>query len=143
MAAAPGRDSISTASRPLLATATVAPAPSSSSTAICWLISLSSVSRIRAPRSRAACVSSAVPRRSSPPAAKTLTSVSTIIDLVTGFSRNPSSCSRSASSRTSSRPNAVTSTIAGWCASVSSLLMCRLACRPSMPGIRQSMKTMS
>ncbi len=35
------------------------------------------------------------------------------MDFVTGFSRKPSSCSRSASSRTSSRPKAVTSTIAG------------------------------
>ena len=45
--------------------------------------------------------------------AKTFTSVSTSIDLVTGLTRKPSSCSRSASSRTSSRPKAVTSTMAG------------------------------
>ena len=42
-----------------MATVTVAPAPSRSSTAICWLISLSSVRRIRAPRSRVACSPSA------------------------------------------------------------------------------------
>ena len=36
-----------------------------------------------------------------------------VVDLVTGLTRKPSSCNRSASSRTSSRPNAVTSTIAG------------------------------
>ncbi len=47
--------------------------------------------------------------------ANTLTSVSTIMDLVTGLTRKPSSCSRSASSRTSSRPKAVTSTMAGGC----------------------------
>src|SRR5437899_1003906 len=41
---------ICTPSRPLPATRTVAPAPSSSSTAICWLISLSSTRRIRARR---------------------------------------------------------------------------------------------
>ena len=88
----------------------------------------------------ASAIAAGLPR---PRSAKTFTSVSTIMDLVTGLTRKPSSCSRSASSRTSSRPNAVTSTMAGWMLSVSSLLMWRLACRPSMPGMRQSMKTMS
>ena len=76
-------------------------------------------------------------------AANTLTSVSTSMDLVTGLTRKPSRPSRSASSRTSSRPNAVTITMAGCFGSVSSLLIWRLACRPSIPGMRQSMKTMS
>ena len=37
----------------------------------------------------------------------------TIMDFVTGLTRKPSSCNRSASSRISSRPNAVTRTMAG------------------------------
>ena len=43
-----------TASTPSFATSTVAPTPSSNSTAICWLISLSSASRILRPLSRSA-----------------------------------------------------------------------------------------
>src|SRR5262249_368653 len=50
---------------------------------------------------------------------------------------------RSASSRTSSRPNAVTRTIAGRAVNGTSPLMRRLASRPSRSGMRQSMKTRS
>src|SRR5262249_22803270 len=101
--------------------------------------------RIRARRSRRSCsfaggLATAPPWRAPP---KRFTSVSTIIDFVTGLTRKPSRWSRSASSRTSSRPNAVTSTIAGWCVSVSSLLIRRAVWNPSRSGIRQSMKTRS
>src|SRR6266550_3462878 len=84
-------------------------------------MSLSSVKRIRAPRNRMACSPFAVTVAASPSCANTLTSVSMIMDLVTGLTRKPSNCNRSASSRTSSRPNAVTSTMAGGCFNVSSL----------------------
>ena len=72
-----------------------------------------------------------------------LTIESTSIDFVTGFRRKPSTWRFSASSRTSSRPNAVTMTTAGCLWSEASVLMIRVAWSPSMPGILQSMKTMS
>ena len=80
---------------------------------------------------------------SPPDGVNSVTSVSTSIDFVTGFTRKASMFSRSASSRTSSRPNAVTITTMGWARIPGSPLMRRAACSPSMPGIFQSMKTTS
>ena len=51
--------------------------------------------------------------------------------------------SRSASSRTSSRPKAVTITTAGFSWIAGSCLIRRVAVSPSTPGILQSMKTTS
>ena len=105
-----------TASRPLFATVTCAPAPSSNSMAICWLISLSSVSRMRAPAHRSMSLSCDGSLRRAPVSdglANSVTSVSITIDLLTGFTMKPSRFSAPAASFTSSPLKAVTMTTAG------------------------------
>ncbi len=141
----PPRRTASAATRPFPATSICAPTPCRSSTATCWLISLSSASRILAP-------SSLTPSSAAPPAprqvaasagANSVARVSTSTVLVTGLTRKASMRVCSAPSRTSSLPKAVTMMIAGCRPTSGSPLMRRAASTPSTSGIFQSMNTAS
>ena len=80
-------------------------------------------------------------RRSAEPPPKRSISVSYSIEALTGFNRNASMPTCSACAAISSRPNAVTMTMRGLCFSRASRWMIALACRPSIPGICQSIRT--
>ena len=130
---------------PWSATVTTAPALSSSSVATCWFISLSSTSRTRMPRALysadAALRWRYAPALSSRDAEQIHQRVieHRRIDRFQSGSRRCRSARPA--TRTSSRPNAVTMTMRGMFFRRPSRLMMALACKPSIPGMCQSIST--